>query len=725
MSEQNHPYYESVQSHLADTISYIDTQLDDLDPPIAYGGNRYSHRQLNRENLARIDRLKESRQEAYTARIDWDDADDGVQTYYIGKFAILDRKIYSWASPFGERLYHNPTDHYADGTVRLILNVGLSGERLHSLYNYYVHPSLERQLTRAEFTDSLLFKLLQDSHSKLRDIVATIQEQQYRIIRSPKDQLLVVQGAPGSGKTSVALHRVAYLLYNHRSQTFTARNILILGPNRMFLGHVAGILPSLGERQVPQKTFDSWIGELLGDTLNYESQEESLEALLDRSVTPTIKAMRYRNARNKGSLRMAQLLDRYVDLLYADVLRDQTAPLQYTVRLRLNNPPGGEIVATVSRTVDELRAVLDTARELPLNLRREAVEERLVRDLVAELRDSFATQIGSQRVTAEVLHEQQLKKLREGVQKIVRQYFAEWHSQNVSIAYRRLLRTPDLLHACGAGLFSDWDLELLTQDAPTARIPFRFSDLAALMYLKLSFDGAEKPYEHIVIDEAQDMTPLHFRVLQRYSRGASLTVLGDLGQGIYPHHGLDAWEDLGEAVGVPVVIPEPLRESYRSTHQIIDFANAVLRRSGVDAQQHAKPIARPGPAPALHRYHQRDELIENIVRTVEHERERWQAIAVVCKTAAACRALDADLKQAGLTGYDVLTNCDDAYNGGIAIIPAYLTKGLEFDVVFIADADAETYPADLLHQRLLYVALTRAAHVLHVRLDRRNYTVVR
>lgn len=185
------------------------------------------------------------------------------------------------------------------------MNIGLSGERLRNLYNHYVHASLEGQLTRAEFTDSLLFKLLQDSHSKLRDIVATIQEQQYRIIRSPKDKLLVVQGAPGSGKTSVALHRVAYLLYNYRSETFTARNILILGPNRMFLGHVAGILPSLGERPVPQKTFDSWIGELLGDTLHYESQEESLEVLLDPRFAPVVKARCYRKARNKGSLRMA------------------------------------------------------------------------------------------------------------------------------------------------------------------------------------------------------------------------------------------------------------------------------------------------------------------------------------------------------------------------------------------------------------------------------------
>jgi DNA helicase II / ATP-dependent DNA helicase PcrA len=712
MSAHDHPYYEHIQQHLAEAVAYIDKELKSLDPPISYGGDRYAQRQLQRQNLEKIEQFKESRQEAYTARIDWEDATDGSDTFYIGKFAMPDRQIYSWASPLGERLYFDPGHPHKDGVVRLILNLGVRGHQLQSIHNQYVDPQLEGPLLRAQFTDSLLFQLLQDSHSRLRDIVATIQEQQYRIIKSPMDQLLVVQGAPGSGKTSVALHRIAYLLHNHRS--LTADKMLVLGPNQTFLSHVSAILPSLGQRRVPQKTFDAWTTELLGK-LDYESQEESLEALLNLQLTPAEKALRYRNARNKGSLNMAHLLDQYVEQMYAAVLDSKTEALRYSLRLRNASVPDGALVAGVARSIEELRVLFERVRDLPLNQRRAAIEERLVRDLVAELRDSLSDQLGNQQLAAEILHEQQVKTIREAVQRHVHTYFTDWESANVSIAYRRLLRTPDLLRTCGEGLFSDWDLELLAQDAPTARTLFRFSDLAALMYLKLCLDGPSAAYEHIVVDEAQDMTPLHFHVLQRYSRGASMTVLGDLEQGIYPHHGIATWEELAEAIGAASIVPEFLQKSYRSTRQIIDFANALLDRVGTSQQQRAEPVKRPGPAPSLAHFRQRDDLVEHIARTVSKERERWPAIAIVCKTATACRLLAEDLKHSGLVDCQLLIDRNAEYGGQTAIIPAYLTKGLEFDVVIVADADAETYPSDLLHQRLLYVALTRAAHVLHIR----------
>lgn len=710
---EHHPLFGSIQSHLSDTITYIDAELEHADPPIAYAGDKHAQRQIKPMNLRRIQDLKDGRQKVYAARVDWEDAREGPETLYIGNVAIPERQIYSWASPLCEDLYYRPAEQKR-GVVRVVLQIDLAGDKVNALYNQYVHPDLQTHLTRAEFTDSLLFQLLQQSRDKLRDIVATIQEQQYRLIRSPKDQMLIIQGAPGSGKTSIALHRVAYLLYHHREHGLTPRDMLVLGPNRMFLDHIATILPALGERQVPHKTFDSWIEELLGDTLHYESQEEALEAFFDPSLSSAIQAMRYRNARNKGSLRMATMLDRYVQRLAGDVLQQQTRPLQYTLRVPARAGAAPTTV-TVSRSIDDLRILLDMQRAMPLNKRRDAVEAALVRDMLGELRDLLARQAGSGALGANLLSDEQQKKLGDSLQKTVHQYFADWHTLNVSVAYRRLLRTPDLLRACGTGLFSDDDLELLLQDAPTARIPFRFSDLAALMYLKLLLDGSDRGFQHIIVDEAQDMTPLHFHVLQRYNRGASLTILGDPDQGIYPHHGLDSWDDLMTAIDVATLAPERLRESYRSTHAIITFANALLRRTGVPDDHHARPIARPGEKPLLRGLRDRSALVDDLIQTIAQEQERWKAIAVVCKTVAACQELAADLSRAGLQGHDVLTSRDAVYTGGLALIPAYLTKGLEFDVVIVADADATTYPVDTLHQRLLYVALTRAAHALHIR----------
>ncbi|WP_165774512.1 HelD family protein [Candidatus Viridilinea mediisalina] len=625
------------------------------------------------------------------------------------------RNIANWASPTAKRLYletNKAEDGAEDGEkVRLILNLAVAHDKLHEIYNHYVDASVSDELVQAQFTDSLLFKLLQESHGKLRDIVATIQAQQYRIIQSPLDQVLVVQGAPGSGKTSIALHRVAYLLYNYQSEHFTARNILILGPNRLFLGHISAILPSLGERRVPQKTVDEWTVELLGDKLVFEAQEESLEALLDPTQIASVRAMHYRNARNKGSLQMGVLIDRYIQSLYTTTLERITATLGCTFDLRGRRG----MLATVERSADHIRALLETVQALPLNQQREAVEKLLVRDVSAEARAQLSTQLNSQQVSMDLSDEQQ-KEIREQTQHQVREYFSGWNKENVALAYRRLLRRPDLLRQLGVGLFHAWDLELLSQDAPTNKTPFRFSDLAALMYLKLGLDGVDGVgYEHIVVDEAQDLTPLHFKVLQAYSRSSSMTLLGDIGQGIYGQHGIEHWDVLAEALQMQSLAPETLRESYRSTRQIIEFANAMLTRTGVAEDALAVPLSRPGPSPTLNRFQQWSQLVTNIINTVQDEQQKWSALAIVCKTAAACRKLAGELTTAGFTDYQLLVDRNSQYKGAITIIPSYLTKGMEFDVVIIADADAETYPPDALHVKLLYVVLTRAAHALHVR----------
>ena len=707
MSVQDHPYYEQISRHLTDTLIRIDKRLDDLNPPIAYGGDRYSHRALQKQNLEEIEKLKLSRQEPFSARIDFESPDEGQETIYVGRVALLDCRIYSWASSLARRLYYRPDDTTDTEKVRLILNITVDNGRLCEIYNQYVDASVEDELVQAQFTDSLLFRLLQESHGKLRDIVATIQKQQYRIIQSSRDQVLIIQGAPGSGKTSIALHRVAYLLHNYRSETFNDRNILILGPNRLFLGHISAILPSLGERRVPQKTVDEWTTELLGDKLVFESQEESLEALLDVTESASMRAMRYRNASNKGSLQMGVLIDRYVESIYADTLERITNT--FTCDCHLTGIRGAN--ATAERSAEHIRALMKSVQNRPLNLRREAVEDLLLRDLSRELLD----QLGSYLIDEQSRNRHE-KDVREKIQHELRHYFSGWNRENVAIAYRRLLRTPSLLRRLGEGLFSDWDLELLTQDAPTNKTPFRFSDLAALMYLKLGLDGADGVgYEHIVVDEAQDLTPLHFRVLQAYSRSSSMTLLGDMSQGIYAHHGIEHWSALRDALKVENLVPQTLRESYRSTRQIIEFANGMLARVGVAAEDLAIPLSRPGPTPTTHRFQQRSQLVASIISTVTSERQKWSAIAIICKTASACRLLANELTAAGFTDYQLLVDRNSQYKGAIAIIPSYLTKGMEFDVVLVADADAETYPPDALHVKLLYVVLTRAAHALHVR----------
>ncbi len=163
------------------------------------------------------------------------------------------------------------------------------------------------------FTDSALHRLLsQHREGRLHDIVATIQEQQYRIIQSPADRVLVIQGAAGSGKSSIALHRVAYLLFNHRERF---KGIVVLGPNKLFMEYTSHILPALGERNIPQKTIDELLLDVVGVHVDHLSMDTAMEGLLSDTVDAAEKRAQYRTARLKGSLAMATVLERYVRML--------------------------------------------------------------------------------------------------------------------------------------------------------------------------------------------------------------------------------------------------------------------------------------------------------------------------------------------------------------------------------------------------------------------------
>jgi DNA helicase-2/ATP-dependent DNA helicase PcrA len=368
---------------------------------------------------------------------------------------------------------------------------------------------------------------------------------------------------------------------------------------------------------------------------------------------------------------------------------------------------------------------LEKIRDVPLNDRRERLERRLTAEVVAEMLRRFREEAQEQGLSPLVYHEDDMRKrIEKRVGEQVHEYFSWWNRQNALVAYRRLMRRPELLRQAGKDIFSGQELRLLNSYAPKARRPFEFSDLAPLLYLKILLDGTvreggssggggEARYDHIVVDEAQDISPLYMRVLDRYSRGSSMTVLGDLAQGIYMENGVNSWDDLLAGAPGANVRKQTIQESYRSTRQIIDYANDVLRRIGVPESRLAVPLQRTGPQPRLCGYTNRGELLADVVKTVNQQQAEGHAsIAIICKTAQRCHLLAEELAGRGLNEYQLVDNPNVVYEGKVAIIPTYLTKGLEFDTVVMVDPDGTNYPADEMSARLLFVSLTRATHAL-------------
>lgn len=724
MQATKHPEFDIEQKKFAETVLAIDTAIGSLGPPqFTYGADQRAATALLKKRQERLQHLKETRKEPYFGRVDWNSENGSApETFYVGKFALPEQNIFSWRGTMPAMLYYEGRCDEA-GRRLLRRTFRLNRSEIEDIIDEFIAGDRAQMMNLAlaadaadiiEGVDDLLVQLLEQTRAgKLHDIVASIQEEQFQLIRAPLDQTLVIQGVPGSGKTAIALHRLAYLLYQHEETGDLKRErILFLGPNPIFMNYVAQVLPELGERHVPQTTFDGWIVDKLGEQLSYEPEEAALETLIDPTIPLATRIMRYRNARNKGSMRMARLLDRYVAHLVDQILED-LGDFDYEFVV-------GRITAETIRctlTNQDIRALFariwsEDSQSIPLNQAKVEFTRQLTEAALKQLRKKTA------HLTA-ITDEETLERRRSTqVGNWVADYLRPWEALNVSVAYRGLFRSGDLLQRLGHDIFNPWDLELMHIDAPKQGTPFRFGDLGALLYFHLLINGIEKDelLDHLVIDEAQDVTPIQFAVFNRYSRTQSMTIIGDLTQGIYADHGLHSWNELIDVMGQAKVAQRAIHQSYRSTEPIIRFANEILRRCKIPEEYHALPLARQGPEPHTGCFADEDERSRKIVALIDAElAEGRSSIAIITKTLEGCHEMALELEIGGITQpVQIIDQRDVTYGGGIAVIPVYLAKGLEFDTVIIPDADAESYAPLLLDMRLLFVAVTRASHSLHI-----------
>jgi DNA helicase-2/ATP-dependent DNA helicase PcrA len=701
MEATNHPAFHEENEHLRVTVHELEIKRDSILKEFGIE-NMYAPpdtiRIFSNQAAKGLRKCKYALEDLYFGRVDWKpDAGEKPEKFYLGKTPIYPF-IIAWQDTLASDLYYNRATKREQGELLLVRTLRIDDRVLLEIEDNFQDPSVTGELD----PDSMLARLLQESRGRLREIIATINAQQNRIIRTPLTESLIVQGVPGSGKTVIALHRVSYLLYNH--EDMRPQDILILGPNPIFMQYVSRVLPSLGERKIPQVTFDQWLIDQLGEQLSYQTQEDLLEFILAPENPSAEKIMHLRNCQNMGSLRMGKLLDRYREFLWEGVLADKPA---LSCRYQPLGTAGQRPKPIyIERNLEEIRTIMSELKGLPFNHQREAVELRLANEITAEI----MRKLGS------VFQEEgrRTKEIFSIISGQIHDYFSSWRAENVSVAYRRLFRQRGILQRLGSDLFTRWGLELMTIDAPTAQTPFRFSDLVGLLYLKILLDGTDDMrYSHIVIDEAQDIPPLFFSSLSHFTPKKSVTVMGDIGQGVFLNYGLSSWEELQHIFPTIRESVEELKICYRSTCEVMQFANDLLRRTGVPEEQLIHPLNRSGPPITLHSASSEKELMHDIFSGIKSEqRDGWKSIAVICRSASACQTVSDLLKEEGLLDYQLIETRESHYQEGVLILPAYLAKGLEFDVVILADA--HNYPADDLSLRLLFVAITRAAHKLHI-----------
>ncbi|SNS85803.1 DNA helicase IV [Geodermatophilus pulveris] len=581
--------------------------------------------------------------------------DTGTETFHIGRRHVRDADgtpvVIDWRAPMS-RPFYRASAADPQGLVRR-RRFGFSGGELTGYEDELLGQGRDGdgRLLREEIE--------RPRSGPMRDIVATIAPDQDDIVRAPLAESICVQGAPGTGKTAVGLHRAAYLLYTHGGQ-LARTGVLVVGPNRAFLRYIEQVLPTLGEVDVEQTT----VAEL------------TARVPVRGTDAPEVAVL-------KGDARLAEVLHRALWGSIAKPADDVQVPLAG----RRRRVP----VERLKRYVDDLRRRGRAGADQQV-LHHAAGRERLA-VLVAEDARRQAEEAGGSPTDAETRRAARSPEVRAFCD-------AVWPARDAAELVHALLTDPALLARAARGLLDDAEQALLRRPAgPLHRAPWTDAD-AVLVDEVAGLLERTPGFGHVVVDEAQDLSPLQCRAVARRLAAGSLTVLGDLAQATSPWSAAD-WGGTLAGLGRPDAAVRPLLRGYRVPGEVLDYANRLLPLIAPGLP--AATAVRRGPGSLRVRA---DGVLPDVVRELA---ARPGSIGVVCADAAV-PGVAAALAGAGLPAA-VLT--DDGAAGPLAVVPASLAKGLEFDAVVVVDP-AAIVAAEPRGLHRLYVVLTRAVSTLVV-----------
>ncbi|WP_182898540.1 AAA family ATPase [Microbispora sp. H10830] len=622
-------------------------------------GDRYSAERLGRHLKSLAKELGEDDGgPPFFGRLDFgpDVSEHAGQRYHIGRRHVSADSggrplVIDWRAPVSRTFYQASARDPRGVTVRR--RFGWAGGELTGFEDEHLDRGLDRGVDRGVDRGGagriLTAEIERPRVGPMRDIVATIQPEQDDLVRADLEESLCVQGGPGTGKTAVGLHRAAYLLYAHRKR-LSRGGVLVLGPNRAFLGYISAVLPALGEVDVEQTTLD---------------------ALLARVAVKGIDGTDA--AVVKHDVRMAEVLRR---ALHRHV-REPAEPLAVA---------DGSSRWRVSQ--DELRHVVEETRHeaVPYGVGRERVIAR-----VASLVRSRAEARGRTIDTAWT---------RRTTRAVTATVDAFWPAVRPEEVLFEVL--SDCSEAAD-GVLTTAERAAITWARPPRTYRSASWTTADLILLDELAGLVERPrgYGHVIVDEAQDLSPMQCRAVARRSEHGSLTVLGDLAQGTTPWAARD-WGEQMAHLGKPETAVMALTTGFRTPAAVVELANRLLAELAVDVPP-SRSFRRDGRLRML----RGDDpaVVTAVVEALGHE----GSIGVIAADASAGR-LRAALTDAGLAVADGPTP-DPSVR--ISVVPATLCKGLEYDHVVLAEP-AEIVAAEERGLGRLYVALTRAVSRLDV-----------
>lgn len=591
---------------------------------------------------------------------------------YIGKFALMDEQTYKplisdWRAPIANLYYENsgPKENLQYDTPSGLRKGNLLQKRQFNIVEArfkHIYDAKSGNMAADEF---LLSQLNERLGQKLKDIVSTIQTQQNEIIREEIDKPVIIQGVAGSGKTTILLHRLAYLFYTYKERIHSEKS-LIIGPNKMFLDYIADVLPSLGIDSVEANTYMFWAKNILGWDKTYvlHPSEQDLE----------IKEY-------KGSLEFIDILDSYFEEFESDLLESIPYSRKDIVRRRYY----------------ELKETYPYI----------TMDERLV----LSLEYAFAQKQFKEKRTGSFGEKSDLENEKK------REILKYFNNSTVSLeVYRRMFKK-----GYTSTKISKYTLSGLTKEGRKKK--YRVEDLAPILYLHLKIHGhKEYEKEYVMIDEAQDLSPIQILTLLQISKKQNVTIAGDLAQSIIPPFYIKDWKQviaLFEKWNIEKYSYRQLNRCYRTTLEIIEYANKIFRERFPKTYKLPEAVLRHGEEIRNITHTEEidkidEEKIKELIELLKKEFDKGSATcALICRDKEKARnAYERLIPYEKQLEKDIVDYTLNDYKTGLLILSVEDAKGLEFDSVILLDVNSDTYPESELSTRLLYVAITRALHRL-------------
>lgn len=652
----------------------VEEYKDDEDKLIEY----FDHeRYVKEQAFTTIDKkLKELtilKESPYFGRVTFNDLEfDQKDTLYVGRFGVTPEGSYEpvivdWRAPVASLFYHGSLGEASYTSPDGPIKCDIEGRRQIIVKKGELKGVFDSAIDVKD--DILQMVLSNNSSDKLKDVIMTIQQEQDEIIRKERTSNIVVNGVAGSGKTTIALHRVAYLLYNYRKEL--EDKVLILRPNGIFMEYISQVLPSLGEVGVKQETFASFALKEMDSELYIMSFDKYLEKILSEDKE-FIEDAKYKN-----SYEIIEDLDNLVKEMDKDYFHVED--VKYF----------GDLV--ISK--EEIEEMFNKHYEyMPLFRRSEKIK-RIILSKIKDKRDEKVWELNEE--------------LRKEKEKLTPE---ELLIEENNLEFRRKLRIREIVKEVmdSRAKLDSWisreDVLDIYDRFNGNKKEYTINDLAPILYLAIKLEGkkATKDYRHVVIDEAQDYSPLQFKVVRELTGTKYFTVVGDVNQRLIKYSDLAPMMELGKIFDD--VNPEiyNLNKSYRSTYEIMEYANKYLDEDRII------PIVRHGKPVEEIEFHNNEELSESIIESLkEFSNEGLESIAIITRDKEELeKVYNLISNKVHLVKFD---NEDVLYKGGNVIIPSYFAKGLEFDGVIIVDNGSSK---DENEDLIKYIMSTRALHRL-------------